>query len=238
MFASLRVLTEQNLFEPAYYSIEELQFLLDHVGESPVVAMYGGAPKGVNPNMIEPTLAKLYEMEELRSKRGVVWAGTEAIKDSILAYLDWQSRSVEIKRRGGPRHPSMYAWEDVGKGRVKAIKYAPGSDAEMVRSRIDESGEQVKFAVPLLRSPQEALGDMSDLMPWVKGDPDKPKVLDEIIHDPKKGFMQCSICGFAKNYNVASHQSQNLAKAHVIKHLKQATKDVERHRRLHLRVMK
>jgi hypothetical protein len=238
MFASIRTLTEQQVFEPAYYSIAELQFLLDHVGESPVVAMHGGVPKGVNPNMMTPTLAKLYEMQELQEKRGVIWAGVEAIKDSILAYLDWHSRSIEIKRRGGPRHPSMYAWEDIGKGKVKAIKYAPGSDAEMVRSRIDESGEQVKFGVALQRTPEEALGDMSDLMPWVKGSPDKPKVIDEIIHDPVKGFMQCSICGFAKNYNTSSHQSQNLAKAHVIKHLKSASKDVERHRRLHLRSMK
>ena len=237
-FASLRVLTDQHVFEPAYYSLEELRFLLDHVGESPIVALHGGPPAGVNPNMMQPTLAKLYEMEELSTKRQVPWAGVEAIRDSILRFLSWHERSIEIRRRGGPRHPSMYGWEETGKGRIKAIKYAPGADGDIVRSEINEAGENVKFAVNLKRSPEEVIGGLADVAPWIKGDPDKPKPVDEILVDDTKGFMQCSICGFAKNFNTASHQSRNLARAHVIKHLKQAKKDVERHRRLHLREMR
>jgi len=176
-FASLRVLTDQHVFEPAYYSLEELRFLLDHVGESPIVALHGGPPAGVNPNMMQPTLAKLYEMEELSTKRQVPWAGVEAIRDSILRFLSWHERSIEIRRRGGPRHPSMYGWEETGKGRIKAIKYAPGADGDIVRSEINEAGENVKFAVNLKRSPEEVIGGLADVAPWIKGDTDKPSLL-------------------------------------------------------------
>jgi hypothetical protein len=235
MFASLSVLVDQLIFEPAYYSVEELNFLLDHIGESPVVALHGGPPKGVNVNMIQPTLAKMYELEELREKRQVPWAGTEAIKDSIIRYLGWYERSLEIKRRGGPRHPSMYGWEDNGKGGSKAHKFAIGSDSDVVRSEINANGDMVKFSVNLRRNADEVLLGLADVAPWISGDPEKPKVVDSIVLDDVKGFMQCSICGFAKNFNKASHQSRNLARAHVGKHLRQADKDVERHRILYRR---
>jgi hypothetical protein len=235
VFASLRVLTEQLVFEPAYYSLEELQFLLDHMGESPVVAMHGGPPHGVNPNMMKPTLAKLYELEELRDKREVPWAGFEAIKDSIVRYLNWYDRSMEIKRRGGPRHPSMFGWEDNGKGGSKAHRLAPGSDSDIVRSEINSAGENVKFAVQLKRSPDEVIQGLGDVAPWMHGDPDKPKVVDAILVDDKKGFMQCSICGFARNFNLDSHQSRNLARGHLGKHMMHAAKNIDRHRNLYRR---
>ena len=36
-------------FNPVRYSLEENQFFLKHLGESPVVALQENTPKGVNP---------------------------------------------------------------------------------------------------------------------------------------------------------------------------------------------
>ena len=54
-------------FNPVRYSLEENQFFLKHLGESPVLALQTTTPKGVNPVAVQEVLGEFYELDELES---------------------------------------------------------------------------------------------------------------------------------------------------------------------------
>jgi hypothetical protein len=94
------------IFDPVLYSIEENQFLLDHLGEPPVVALRV-IPPTVVPAAVSPAIHRVYELCELEKHNKTPWAGLEAVKDSIKVYLREAKRWEDEKRlkRGAPEVP-------------------------------------------------------------------------------------------------------------------------------------
>lgn len=218
------------IFEPAKYSVPELRFFLDHAGEPPKAAMYKGVPKGVNPQAVTDCLGQLYDLVELERHQQVSWAGLDTVKDSITRYLDWHERCLEIYRRGGPRHASMHGWEE-----GRPIKGAIGSDsADMVRSEIMEDGSRKKFAVDLLVPYGQTLPSLEEVAPWLRtgGGTTQPAAPDTIERDDKAGMIKCSVCGKGVPFDSGVKKSYNMARAQMARHLRSATKNVERHQRL------
>lgn len=223
-----------DLFEPALYSVQELEFLLTHLGESATVALADGTPRGVNRTVVSDALAKFTDLEELQRERNRPWAGYPLVRDSIVRYLTWQDRCRQIKRHGGPRHPSMFAY-DGGEPRRGAI----GTDsAEMVRSEILDDGTRRKFAVNLTRPAGAA--NLTEtgraLMPWLQeaDEPGEPKI-DEVTVDKKKGLLTCSICDHIVAFSTDPSKGSrpyNLARAQMAKHLRAATTHTARHQAL------
>ena len=199
-------------FEPAKYSLEELGFLHEHVGEPPVVAMGHPMPKGVNPTAVREVLATVYDLEQLREHRGISWTGIAAIQASILAYVEADATSIEMHKRGSPRFPSMYHWD--AKGRPH--RYGPGSDSDFVRTAFTANGELVELGVDLIPGGRPSMGKF--VAPWIKPAVELPR---DFTEDLEKGFVQCPICGFAQNYNKDSQHSRNMARARVSKHCKE-----------------
>jgi hypothetical protein len=222
----------QQIFEPAIYSIVELRFFLDHVGEPPKASMYKGVPKGVNPAAVNECLGRIYDLVELERHQQVGWAGLDTVKDSITRYLDWHERCLEIQRRGGPRHASLFGWED-----GRPVKGAIGADStDMVRSEILEDGSRRKFAVDLLVPYGQTLPRLEEVAPWLRTgagttrpDPEKPDTLEV---DRKGGLIKCSVCGKSVAFDADNTKSYNMARAQIARHLRSATKLVERHHRL------
>ncbi len=219
-------------FEPAVLSLPECAFILDHLGESPTVALHGGVPHGVNPIEITRHLTEFRTREELRAERGVPWAGFDLIKNSISAYLEWQARTREIQAQGGPRHPSMFTWDSQGNISRGGI----GSDSsDMVRSYITDDGERIKFGVTLGLDPT-ITSDARGLMPWVGVRSETHRMIDTLTHDADKGTITCGICQFTQSYKVKGGRgAYNMARGHMSRHLKRAKDEIARHRVLHRR---
>lgn len=239
--ASLR---KAEKFEPADFSIEELEFLSEHLGETANVALHEMDEDGVNPKQIRPFLNRLSELEELKTHRDVPWAGYDAIKKSIAAFLDWHNQSLDIQKDGGPRHPSQFGYDEddtIIRGQVGA------DSSDKVRSRILDNGERETFTVML----REVNGGGSPNMPWLNRNkgaaPDaKPTATTRrastnaarrgddkaITHDKKRGLFLCNICDEAictydKKKGV---RAVNAAKAKVDKHLRTTRDKAPRHR--------
>lgn len=225
-------LQQRDVFHPAKYSLGELRFMLDWVGKPPQAALHKGVPKGVNPTAIRECLARLYELQELQAHQGVAWAGEESVRDSIVRYLSWQEKTLEIQRRGGPRHASQFAWD--GKSH-KPYKYAPGADSgDLVQSEILDTGEYRSFAVNLKQPFGQTVGSIADVAPWLQqvdlGKPQAPdEVLDEKADTGDVGHLTCSICKKTFEYKQGARTSYLSARSQMANHLRTAKVKVDRH---------
>jgi len=199
-------------FDPVKYSLEENQFFLKHLGESPVSVLKDSLPTGVNPVTVREVLGKVYELDELQKHRGTPWVGQTAIKGSIERYLHEWEKWREMSGRGAPRFPTMSAWD--GKGRPHRGGIA--SDASQVTTYIDDNGNRQPLAVSWQ---EQAPGFTAD---WVKAEEPLPEGL---IEDAEKGVLQCPVDGFATNYNSDSQRSHNLARARMARHCKTSKDD-------------
>lgn len=229
---------KNDVFEPATLSVPELLFVADHIGTPPIAALHREPPPGVNRIEMQQVLGTLYDYCQLEEHEKVAWAGVNAVKDSILRYLAWHERSVEIQRRmrGTIGHPSMYVWDSDG----RAIRGGIGADSEMVRTEILPDGSRKAFAVNL-RWPGGAnpmTDDISDIAPWIRRAQQEGEVgraTDDLIIEKTKKFgtIKCPICGKSEEFSPENRSSFNLARSRMGKHLKQARLEVARHRLLY-----
>lgn len=235
---TLNIHVEPDTFEPGLMSLQELHFLLEHLGEPANVALYKLDPEkseGIIKVRVEKVLTRVYELKELQQHRDVEWSGLDAITDSITRYIDWHARVQEMKRRGFKRgEPSMFHWDEMG----DAYKFAIGADsAELVRTEILDDGSRKPFAVKLTLTPSETLRqDLSDVAPWInrgaKSLAAKPDKLIEKVNK-RHGTIECPICGKVEEFDSANRQKRMAAQGRMAKHLKQATTEVHRHRLLY-----
>jgi hypothetical protein len=209
-------------FEPAFYSIEENQFLLEHIGESPAVALSRGTPTGVNPKAVRPILEKVYELEELRTKRDQEWAGLDALRDSLTIYLAQIKQWEDDKRRGAPYPPTMYQWDSRGRARFAGV----GSDAGYVSTYFDENGNRHKLGVDLVQN------DLRErYMPeWARRKAAAHRTPQELIIDEKLGHITCPVCSFVVNYDPNEPAKLNIAKAQMGKHMLKDTRTPDDHK--------
>lgn len=239
MLGNPNVTVDANVFEPGLYSVPDLHFLLENIKDPPIVALDKPLPRGVSKVRMEVTLGRVSELEMLRERRGEAWGflpgdpettGYDAIIDSITRYLAWHDRCAEIKRRGGPAHPSMWQWDDTG----HAAKYAIGSDSgELVRTEILPDGSRRPFAVRLKMTSQDVLSStLSDVMPWVKSANSEEIRKDELVltTSDKIGKYTCTVCTHAEEFQTASQQSKAMARGRMMRHLKSSKVEPNRHR--------
>lgn len=227
-------------FEPAQYSTPDLYFLLDNLGQSPAVAMRKELAPGTHPANLRYVLNTVYELEQIKqAEKGFAWAGVEALVDSISRYLKWLDLQQEFARRkvrdhAGALilHPSMYTWDSDG----KAFKWGVDADAaDMVRTEILPDGSRMEFGVTLANPSGEKLPHISDVAPWIKVGPNKPRPEDKILEhqsdkNPRMGSLQCTICDHREEFDRRNAQHKRAAMGRMHLHLKRATVDVNRHR--------
>ena len=217
-------------FDPVQYSWEENEFLLQHVGEPPVVALKA-RPANVIQAAVKPVLDRIYELIELEKHNAVTWVGIERVKEAIQTYLVQSRKWASDKRTGAPRFPSMYAYDS----RNKPHRGGVGSDSGQVHTYFDAKGQRQPFAVPLI---------VDDIAAW-KPDWDTTEVHGTDNPDPVYGLkndaenqrLECMICGSTESYSAESQISFNAARARMGKHLITAKDPLlsTAHRELHTR---
>lgn len=226
-------------FEPAQYSLQDLAFLLDHLGTSPTLAFRRPLPPGTHRNRIEEVLQTVYEYDQLQdNEEGFRWAGKAALVDAIQRFLAWHDRSREIQRRqvvdaAGAlvSHPSMYAWDEDG----KAYKFAVGADSsEMVRTEILDDGSRRPFGVTLAHPQGDTLPRISDIAPWVKGGPEAPRHDDKVTEirtdkSSRTAFLECSVCGHREKFDTQNPGTRRAAMARMYNHLRRTKEKLSRH---------
>jgi len=214
-----------DLFEPALYTKAELEFFLVHLGESPKVATFAGLPPGVNRRAVDDVIGRIYELEEVRKVHDAQWIGLRPVRDCIADYLAWMDLSNQIYQRGGPRHPSLYEWDEDGRG----VKGAPGSDAGTVRSSIDANGKRKRLAVRLSNTAHPV---DREAMTYVPEFVNPSKMPTDIIMDRDRGVVECPICHYAVNFRPDATRSVSSARSKMSRHLKRADTHQDRHRKL------
>ena len=208
------------VFEPANYSPEELAFLLEHLDESPTVALHGGTPSGVNPVAVKTALERFSQLDELARVKKVPWAGYEPIRDSIERFIAYQEKCLEGQANGEPRHPSQQTWDSMG----NMSKGGIGADAsEKVRNELLPDGTRRTFTVPLVNVNRKA-------KMWGLKVPGQTAP-DTISFDPN-GTYVCSICQKAvAAFEVSKGaRARNKARSEARKHCAKSTYELQRHR--------
>ena len=238
-------------FNPVKYSIQENQFLLDHLGEPSYQALQSVRavplaaphpkdknpvhyPDGVIPAAVKPILDRVYELIDLE-KRGVLqWVGLEKVKDCIAVYLEQQAKWQRDKARfpRAPRFPSMSSYD----GKNRPHRGGPGSDSGSVSTYFDKQGQRVPLALDLLEA-NETGG-------WVPEWASKPapetaapvfpaNVTKAITDDTENNRFECPVCKHTESYKADSASSRNAARGRMSKHLRTDPKETSLHRELY-----
>lgn len=238
-------------FDPVDYSVEELKFLFEHLGEPSIVALQGikavplvdpprgkdgkirdkapfNYPDGVNPNAVKPVLDKVNELQDLEVHRGERWCGLEAVKAAIQVFLDQNAQWERDTKRGAPRWPSLYSFDSGGRPHLSG----PGSDSGKVRTYFGEDGKRQEFRIPFV--PQDLAEGNPD---WAKrATPvDVPTKGSALRVDAENNRIECLVkgCGHTERFNTESRSSYNAARARMSRHLRSAKQETFAHREAH-----
>jgi hypothetical protein len=228
-------------FEPTSYSIEELQFLLTNIEEPPVVIReMSTMPNGVVRKQVFDLITQCFDLDQLWRSRDIPWAGYERIKYQIARTLSWYTTCAELKRRGGPVHPSMHTWD--------GNRYTPrgiGSDSSQVTTEILANGSRQKLGLDL-NSPSGDVGgpDLIGAAPWLGTAGEVPDLMTStpstfiVKENPAAGTgnIICPICEKSESYTLSAVNSKNGARARMMKHCKQMKMQKDAHLILHSRM--
>lgn len=207
------------VLNPPQFSVEEAKYLVQYLGEPPAVAELDEFPVGVNPNAVLPVLEKVFALMQQASARNFQWIGVEAVRDGFKVYVDQMERWRADARKGAPKLPSQFVWDDSGRGHKGAV----GADGN-VSTYFDETGQRKPFAIELIPSGLEGYTPS-----WLKPQPGR-RAIPKLIEDSDKGTIQCPVCHFTQNYDKDTRSSYNLARGRMQKHLTQTRKDPDMHR--------
>lgn len=214
-------MTNENVFDPVEFSEEECVFLIDHLGEPPVVASRA-VVYPVNPRAVVPAITRIYEMMELEKHEGIKWVGVEKVRSSLKTFLEQSERWRQDAKRGAPSYPSMYTFD----GRGRAIRGGVGSDSGRVKTYFGPDGKRAKFAVELI--PTVAYEWTPD---WAQPDEKGNEALGLTMnHDLNR--VEC-FCGHTESFKGESRSSITAARARMSKHLRKTNQDVDKHRELY-----
>lgn len=219
-------------FDPVKLSLEENQFVIDHAGEPPVVALQA-MPAGVTKAAVKPIIEGIYELIELEKHEGLPWVGVEAVKTASGVYLKQAAAWAKNKgRRGAPRFPSMHSFDSRGRSHLGGV----GSDSGQVRTYFDPQGNRIPFAINLTTSLErqwvpEWLATQPEVAPGVAAEI-KPAKEPELTLNDEKNRIEC-FCGHTETFRPDSRASYNAARARISKHLRKATDQTDDHRLLH-----
>lgn len=255
--------TPDPLFIGSLYSNEELEFLIEHLGEHSSTACPDDEelPPGVNPKAVVPILSRTYELEMIRKaaiekygdEAGLkIWCGFDRLKAICQLTLDAIATKDELKRRtkgASPEvrraagAPSLHLWDP-----DTDIPYlgGEGADSGIMRTMIDGDGKRIPLYTALRETGLGGIKNVSDLMGFIKGkqSPDAqnrlaamtPTELETSI-DGTNGLVKCPICGKAESFTPSKAITKKQAEDRVMKHLKtENTVKREMHRLLYQRI--
>lgn len=236
---------------PVQYSLQECQFLIDHLGEPSYQALQSihpatlphpnekernpiYYPEGVIPASVKPILDRVYELIDLERRGVLQWVGLEKVKSCLQVYLDQQQKWMADKAKFGraPRFPSMSSYD----GKNRPHKGGPGSDSGTVSTYFDREGNRIPFALDLL----DAMETGGWVPEWAtKPEPEKAApmfsktVTKGIVDDADNHRLECPVCKHTESYKVDSRSSFNAARGRMSKHLRNEPKEVDLHRELY-----
>ncbi len=218
---------QNDTFDPAILSLEDNQFLIDHLGEPLEVATAKGVPLNVTPAAGLRVLDELYRYGRRCEQSGEPFVGFEALKEACRTFLrEHAAMSLNARRHLTPMFPSRYEWDTMGQPHLGGV----GSDSHRMRSYFDDHGVRHYFAVRLLTTQAQKPA-------WLEAKSTKTApeyaALDE---DTEHGVFSCPICRFAQNYEPGSRSKRALARTRMGKHLKSARREPDQHRQLYTRV--
>ena len=238
-------------FDPVRFSLEECQFLIDHLGEPSYQALQTvqsvpqydssgkdknpvGYPNGVIPGRVKPIIDRVYELQDLASKGLLEWVGIPALKTALKAYLREQAKWSADKKRfpSAPRFPSMSSYD----GKNRPHRGGPGSDSGKVQTFFDREGNRIPFAIDMLDAKQA--GQWVPEWAALPG-PDKaapvipPSAVKKLFTDPDHNRIECLVCHHTESFKGESRASYNAARGRMSKHLRTETKEVDLHRELY-----
>ena len=132
------------------------------------------------------------------------------------------------KRRGAPRFPSLYAYDEEG----RYYFGGGGSDSGQVKTYFDrETGKRASFAIEFVPSNKRIwVADWAKKAGQVA---DKPSV--GLVVNPEARRIEC-FCGHTENYKPDSRMSYTAARARISKHLRADTRKefLDKHRQVHM----
>src|SRR5690242_14559764 len=106
-----------SVFDPVLLSKAENQWLLEHLDEPMAVAFSKALPAEVVRASVRPVMETIQALDELQQVGRGSWAGREAIKKAIKAWLEQDAKwEADWRRFNGriPRYPSLYSFDSKG----------------------------------------------------------------------------------------------------------------------------
>ena len=207
------------VFDSALYNAEELEFMVENLGESPGVARsspgFPTAPDSVPP--VQLALQRFKDLEELSQREQVDgWVGMEAVKAHIENWQERQRRYFKLKEQdpeGKGFHPEMYKFDSRG----KAHWAGPGTCSGRVMHPLN--------LLPVTeRSRQDftkGIGDEPEVEVEVEATYNRDACVfaNEGEDDPTSSYLDCPVCHDHFKYDANSQHSQNGAWGQLSKHL-------------------
>lgn len=133
---------------PSYYSADELQWLIDHVGEAPIIARQSvppldadGSAGTVNPRSVLPVIERIYDIMELDKVGGLHslrFVGVDSVREGFQYYLNDVLREQNEPNAKIPKLGNFDRSGQFHKGMV-------GGDSDVVRSKWVRSRETGRF---------------------------------------------------------------------------------------------
>lgn len=235
------------------FSNAELEFLLEHFGEAPEVAVSEDRelPVGVNPAALLPILDRTYRlqlMQEAAQKQNpdaVLWVGFDALRKVCQDTLDWNATVAELKRRTANQDPairrmagapSLHMWDpDTDVGYLGGV----GADAGTVMTAINDDGSRTPLFAMLRATGVGSIGDAKGVATFLrKGKKGTAKRLEDtpnaLIYEsgPTTSVITCPICQHSEVYETGKASTKKDAETLMRRHLKTVRVKVDPHRML------
>lgn len=246
-------------FEGSRYSTAECEFLIEHLGEAPIVALPEDEdpPEGVNEAAVRPILQRTFELElyqdSLREKHHApeleVWCGFERLREVLRETLKWNRTVMELKRRtrGSSAElqraagaPSLHMWDP-----DTDIPYlgGEGADAGIVLTALDENGGRIPLYVELKQAGEGAIKSLAGVASFIRATSQSEQqsrlatvtpnaLLYHVVEGQRTASIECPVCGKAEEFDTLKATTKRNALARIRKHLKQASIKKDQHRLL------
>lgn len=249
-------------FHGPSYSMQELEFLHDHLGEMPEIAVpdLDELPDGVNYAAIEPVLSIVHKLtaiqaqvtEKYGQEQGVrVWRGIDAVKDIIRKTIEWNLEKQDLKERSAGSAPeirraagapTLHLWD-----RDTDIPYlgGVGADADIERTALGPGMTRIPLYIALRDTGIGKLTSLSGVAKFLKhASPEAqqksmqsaPNKLEHKDGDVVSQVI-CPVCGHAETWETAKSHQKRQAEARVMKHLQTARARKSQHDLLYKRLV-
>lgn len=246
-------------FEGTRYSNQECEFLLEHFGEAPIVAIPDDEdlPEGVNEAQVRPILQRTFDLElyqeSLRAKHEtpelVVWCGFDRLREVLEETLKWNRTVAELKRRtkGSPDNlrraagaPSLHMWD--GDTDIPYLG-GEGADSQICLTALTVGGERIALYCELKESGDGAIKSLAGVANFINATSATEqssriakitpnKLIYKETAEQRAASIECPICHAAEAYDTLKASTKRQALVKMRHHLKVADIQKAQHRLL------